>query len=104
MEQILVKQSIGLKCKIGTSRMLGNYEFFYAAGVFCHLAGADPAAECKPEELQQFLKPLLGSYQPKDKKEEILLKMLREYELNADYDENMPQLLRQGLEDGQKYL
>ena len=40
MEPILAKQSVDIKCKIQASIMMGNYEFYYAAGRFCEIGRA----------------------------------------------------------------
>ncbi len=47
MEPILAKQSVDIKCKIQASIMMGNYEFYYAAGRFCALTGQNPVASIR---------------------------------------------------------
>lgn len=99
MELILAKQSIIIKCKLQASIMMGNYEYYYAAGLFCRLANQIPAQDLHPGALHAFLQPLLDTYKPQNERESYLMKMLKEYKTAEEYDEQMPQLLQMGLAD-----
>ena len=99
MVQILAKQSILTKCKLKRSILLGNYEFYYASGLLCHLAGNIPKSDIRPEELLAFIEPILDTYHPENEEEAYLLNLLRSYKASEEYDEQMPQLLQLGLKD-----
>lgn len=99
MELILAKQSIQIKCKIQSSVLIGNYEFYYAGGLLCRLAGKIPPHDIRPKEFYAFLEPLFTSYQPKDKQEAYLLQLLKGYKASEEYDEQMPMLMQMGLRD-----
>lgn len=97
MELILAGQSIKIKCRLQASILMGNYEFYYAAGVLCRLAGKAPGQELLPKQLRDFLETLLDTYEPRDDQESYLLKLLKEYKVSEEYDAQMPQLLQMGL-------
>lgn len=98
MELLLAKQSIQIKCSIQSSILLGNYEFYYAGGLLCKLAGKIPPHDIQPKEFYTFLEPLFVSYEPKNKQEAYLIHLLKNYKASAQYDEQMPQLMQMGLQ------
>ena len=97
MEPILAKQSVDIKCRIQASVMMGNYEFYYAAGRLCAQTGQQPDQPLQPLELSTFLQPLLHRYDPKEESDAYLVKMLKEYEASDEYDEQMDTLFEMGL-------
>lgn len=101
MELILAKQSVNIKCKIKASILMGNYEFYYAAGLLCAWMGQAPEQAPQPEELYAFIQPLLDTYGPKNEQEAYLLKLLKEYKVLDEYDGQMAELLQMGLADKQ---
>ena len=101
MEPILARQSVNIKCKIKASIMMGNYEFYYAAGVLCALAGQMPEQAVPPKELYVFIQPLLDTYESKNEQEAYLVKLLKGYKVTDEYDEQMAELLQMGLAERQ---
>ncbi len=99
MELILAKQSVDIKCKICASIMMGNYEFYYAAGRLYALAGQAPELSLQPKQLYAALQPLLDTYETKNEQEAYLVKMLKEYKASEEYNEQMKELLQMGFED-----
>lgn len=97
MEPILAKQSVHIKCRIKASIMMGNYEFYYAAGVLCARTGQTPEQTLQPKELYAWIQPLLDTYVPKNEQEAYLVKLLKEYKVSDEYDEQMAELLQMGL-------
>ena len=97
MEPILAIQSVDIKCKIQASIIMGNYEFYYAAGRLCALTGQNPELSLQPKELYALLQPLLDTYETKNKQEAYLVKLLKEYKVLEEYHEQMAQLLQMGL-------
>lgn len=97
MEPILARQSVNIKCKIKASVMMGNYEFYYAAGVLCARTGRMPEQDVKPEELYAFIHPILDTYEPGNEQEAYLVKLLKEYKVLDEYDEQMAELLKMGM-------
>ncbi len=88
----IARQSVIIKCNMQKSVMLGNYEFYYAAGLAKKLYGLDIRGEMEPEALSAFLLDQAENLAPKDEKEEYLLTMLKNYEPLADYDAQMKEL------------
>ncbi len=99
MELILARQSVVIKCNLCASTLLGNYEFYYAGGLLCRLAGQIPEQSLKPKEFYGFLQPLLDAYETKNKQEAYLARMLKEYEVSEEYDGQMPKLMQMGLRE-----
>ena len=99
MELILARQSVITKCRLQASIMIGNYEFYYAGGLLCRLAGMTPEQELQPKELYAFLQTPLDTYKPQNDQESYLIKMLKDYKVPDEYDDQMPQLMQMGLTD-----
>lgn len=92
----IARQSIIIKCNIQKSVMLGNYEFYYAAGLVRKLYGLEISSDMEPETLSAYILERAESLTPKDEKEKYLLEILKNYEPSAEYDEQMKELFLWG--------
>lgn len=92
----IARQSIMIKCNIKKSVIVGNYEFYYAAGLMNKLFLLGASADMKPEELMAHIQGKIDSLQPKDEKEEYLIKIVKDYEFLDDYNEQMVELFHWG--------
>lgn len=99
MELVLARQSVIIKCNIQSSVMMGNYEFYYAGGLLCRLAGTIPEQTFRPEDFYAFLQPVMDSYEPQKEQEAYLVKMLKEYKAADEYDGQMAELMQMGLKE-----
>ena len=97
MVALVARQSVMLKCNMQASVMLGNYEFYYGAGLFCKIAGLTPKEDIRPKELKEFLSPELSKFSGRDEKERYLVKLLKNYEGSDEYEQEMKELLLWGL-------
>lgn len=97
MVTLVARQSIIIKCNMQTSVLLGNYEFYYAAGLFCRLRGIEVDADILPGALKEKILPALQASEPDDPKERHLVHMLLKYEPTDEYEKQMKELLRWGL-------
>lgn len=97
MVTLVARQSIIIKCNMQTSVLLGNYEFYYAAGLFCRLRGIAVEEDIRPAAFREKLLPELKAHQAADAKEQYLVDMLLKYEPSEEYTEQMKELLRWGL-------
>lgn len=79
--------------------MLGNYEFYYGAGLFCRLNGIQPAEDIRPDELKKLLQPNLTGDPGSDEREQYLAKLLLAYQPSQEYDDQMKELLLWGLRE-----
>ncbi|MBO5303600.1 MAG: DUF3837 domain-containing protein [Lachnospiraceae bacterium] len=95
----ITRQSIIIKCNMQASVMLGNYEFYYAAGLFCKLQNITVEEEIAPMELWEKILPYLQNFIGEDAKEKYLVKLLSNYKVLEDYDEQMKELLQMGLNE-----
>ena len=92
----IARQSIILKCLRQKSVMVGNYEFYYVAGLMKKLMGADVTSDLEPEPMLEKLLDQLDSLSPKDEKEEYLIKLVSTYEALGEKDEQMAELFKWG--------
>lgn len=93
----IARQSIILKCIRQKSVIVGNYEFYYAAGLMKKCMGFDLNENMKPEELSEHILERLEQASPSNESEEYLVKMLSTFEPDAElYDAQMKELFRWG--------
>ena len=92
----IARQSVILKCLRQSSVMIGNYEFYYLAGLMKKLMGAPVSSDMEPETMHETILGCLDSLSPKDEKEEYLIKMVSTYEALKDKDEQMVELFKWG--------
>lgn len=92
----IARQSIILKCLRQKSVMVGNYEFYYVAGLMKKLMGADVTSDLEPEPMLEKLLDQLDSLSPKDEKEEYLIKLVSTYEALGEKDGQMAELFKWG--------
>lgn len=93
----IARQSVIIKCNMQASVLLGNYEFYYAAGLFGKICGLEIEEDILPEALAEKIAPELKKFSGEDTKEQYLVKMLSNYEVLEAYDEQMKELLLWGL-------
>lgn len=86
MVPYVARQSVIIKCSMKKSVLLGNYEFYYAAGLFQNLYGGGLHADMSPQELLGQIQKQASAVAPKDEKEEYLLGLLKNYEAGAEHD------------------
>ena len=51
----IARQSVIIKCNLQKSVMLGNYEFYYAAGLVKKLYGLDISSDMEPEAMSALI-------------------------------------------------
>lgn len=95
----IVRQSVILKCLRQKSTLLGNYEYYYAAGLFARLSGVQIPPGLAPQELSAALSDGLPQYAPEDPREIHLKKMLTDYRPEEKKEEVMEELFSQGLNE-----
>jgi len=95
----IVRQSVILKCLRQKSVLLGNYEYYYAAGLFGRLSGVQIPPGLAPEELKDAVAKGLSGYEPDDPRERHLKKVLTDYQPEEKKEEVMDELFRQGLNE-----
>ncbi len=92
----IARQSVIIKCNQQTSVLLGNYEFFYLAGLMKKLFDLDINEEMQPFELLEGLQSKLEELTPSNPQEEHLIKMARNFKPDEKVDEQMIELFRWG--------
>ena len=99
MELVLARQSVVTKCNLQASILLGNYEFYYSAGLSARLFGFEIPEDIRPGELAELLADRLTDANPKDEKEEYLLRILKNHTPEDEYDTQMKELLLWGMRE-----
>jgi hypothetical protein len=92
----IARQSVIIKCNMQKSVMLGNYEFYYAAGLLKKLLGLEIDSKMQPEELHAAIEEQIKDKTPPDEKIGWLFTMIGRYEPLADYDAQMQELFAWG--------
>lgn len=95
----IARQSVIIKCNMQASMMLGNYEFYYGAGLFSKLGGIAVEEDILPEALQELIAPALKQFSSEDAREQYLVKLLTNYKVSDEYDEQMKELLQLGIKE-----
>lgn len=92
----IARQSVIIKCNMQKAVMLGNYEFYYGAGVLARLEGLEIPDDIRPVQLKELLEEKLKDVEPKDEKEAYLVKIILDFRPDVIYDEQMKELLLWG--------
>ena len=92
----IARQSVMIKCNMQSAYLLGNYEYYYAAGLASKLIGFEVSEDIRPTELLELLEKALEQASTKDEKEAYLVLRLKDYIPTEDYDEQMKELLIMG--------
>ena len=92
----IARQSVIFKCTRQQSVLLGNYEFYYVAGLMNRCFGLSAREEMPPLEMFSYLSGQLENLQPKDENEKYMIKILSNYDPLEDYDDQMKDLFRWG--------
>ena len=82
--------------------MLGNYEFYYGAGVAGKIGGVLISGDIKPLGVRGLFDKKLDQISPKNEKETYLIHILKEFRPDELYDEQMKELLLWG--KGEQHL
>ena len=100
----IARQSIVLKCIRQKSVMVGNYEFYYTAGLLKKLYGLQVSGSMQPQELSDAILPNLDGLAPADDKEKYLIGLIRYYEPQEGYDEQMAELFAWGEQEQEPWV
>lgn len=92
----IARQSVIIKCNQQTSVLLGNYEFYYLAGLMKNLFALDLNEEIPPMEMLERVQSRLDSLTPNNPQEEYLIKLVRNFKPGENVDEQMKELFRWG--------
>jgi hypothetical protein len=76
--------------------MMGNYEFYYAAGLVYKLTGNTATEILEPQQLIEEVNRMLTDYKTDDVREQHLIRMLKDYEPDDKLDEQMRELFQVG--------
>ena len=81
----IARQSVILKCNMQKSVMLGNYEFFYAAGLMRKLYNIEIRTDMEPEQILEAILQMQDNLTPQSEQEKYL-----------DHDAQMDELFAWG--------
>ena len=92
----IARQSVIIKCNQQASVLLGNYEFYYLAGLMKKIYNLDLNEDMPPMELLEGIQSKLEGLSPNTPQEEHLIKMARNFKPDENADEQMKELFRWG--------
>lgn len=101
MTTSIARQSVIIKCNMQCAYILGNYEFYYGAGLAGKLFAFDVPEEIQPEELKELLAEKLSGVEGNTPQETYLISLLQEFIPEKRYDEQMKELLIWGQKEEQ---
>jgi hypothetical protein len=99
----IARQSVIQKCNLQKSVLIGNYEFYYLAGLLQKLYHLDINENMKPDELFAVIEGAIATIEPSDEKEAYLIKMVKIFEPLPEYDDQMRLLFRWGAQESQMW-
>lgn len=92
----IARQSIIIKCNQQNSVLLGNYEFYYLAGLMKKIYSLDLNENMQPQEMFDTIQKSLGNLNSEDEREAYLIKLVSVFKPLEGYDEQMKELFRWG--------
>ena len=98
----IARQSVIIKCNQQTSVLLGNYEFYYLAGLTKKLFGFELSEDLEPKAMLEQIHLQKDKANPSNEQEAYLLKMVENYKPLEDYNEQTKELFRWG--ETEEYL
>lgn len=96
MVSSIARQSVVIKCNMQSSVLLGNYEFYYLAGLMKKVFGLELSEEMNPQEMIAEIHGNLERLEPKDEKEAYLITLIRNFKPLEEYNEQTKELFRWG--------
>lgn len=92
----IARQSVIIKCNMQSSVLLGNYEFYYLAGLMDKLFELDLNEDMQPQMMLDIIHANLEQLSPKDEKEAYLVKLVSVFKVEDKFDDQMKELFRWG--------
>ena len=92
----IARQSVIIKCNQQASVLLGNYEFYYLAGLMNKVFELDLNEDMQPQQMLDIIQANLEVLSPKDEKEAYLVKLVATFKVEDKVDEQMKELFRWG--------
>ena len=92
----IARQSVIIKCNQQTSVLLGNYEFYYLAGLMKKVFELDLNEEMQPQEMLTEIQANLDMLEPKNEQESYLIKLVSIFKPDEKVDDQMKELFRWG--------
>jgi hypothetical protein len=92
----IARQSVIIKCNMQSSVLLGNYEFYYLAGLMKKIFNLDLQEDMQPIELLEGIQLKLDVLSPSNLQETHLIQMVRNFKPDKCVDEQMKELFRWG--------
>ena len=92
----IARQSVIIKCNQQTSVLLGNYEFYYLAGLMNKLYNLDLNEDMQPQQMLDIIQANLGVISPNGEKEAYLIKLVSVFKVEDKQDDQMKELFRWG--------
>lgn len=92
----IARQSVIIKCLRKRSILIGNYEFYYLAGLMKKIYNLDISEEMEPKPLFDTISEKLDSITASNENEEYLIHLVRFYRPLEEYDDQMKQLFKWG--------
>lgn len=100
----IARQSVIIKCNQQTSVLLGNYEFYYLAGLMSKIFNLDLTEEQAPKELHDKIQEALDTLKTDDAREQYLITLVSVFKPLEDYDVQMKELFVMGKHEDRMWI
>lgn len=92
----IARQSVIIKCNQQASVLLGNYEFYYLAGLMKKVFELDLNEDMQPLEMISVIHENLDRLSSENEKESYLIKLVSVFKPDEKLDNQMKELFRWG--------
>ena len=92
----IARQSVIIKCNQQASVLLGNYEFYYLAGLMKKVFELDLNEDMQPLEMISVIQENLDRLSSENEKESYLIKLVSVFKPDEKLDNQMKELFRWG--------
>ncbi|MFN2938299.1 DUF3837 family protein [Lachnospiraceae bacterium YH-ros2226] len=97
MVPYVVKMAVDMKVSKQESTLVGNYEYYYAAGRLASiLKNQELREDLPPHELEAKIRETLSSWQPETPEDKYLAYLLDRYEAEDDYQDDVKKMFQIG--------
>ena len=102
MIPLLAKQSVQTKMDLRKSKILGNYEYFYGAGLLTGALGLQLKPDCSPLDIREAMKGVTEKVDESKERLHYLAVIMEGFYCSEERDDQMTELFEMGLGDSKR--
>ncbi len=102
MIPLLAKQSVQTKMDLRKSKILGNYEYYYGAGLLTGALGLQLQPTCAPLDIREAMQGVTEKADRSRERLHYLAVIMEGFYCSEERDDQMTELFEMGLKDSTK--